>query len=112
MRGALLGIAVPTEVAKSKALHLLQPHSFERPLVSTTWAAWRSGGSSREPRARGTVPGLSPGGLVRGRGGGGALEAEPALARWEEQEQFRPGMLRPGGGSACSLVSDDLAVYC
>lgn len=67
-----------------------------------------AGSPERGEQSRGSVPG----GLVRGRGGGGALEAEPALARWEEQEQFRPGMLRPGGGSACSLVSDDLAVYC
>lgn len=71
-----------------------------------------AGSPERGEQSRGSVPGLSPGGLVRGRGGGGALEAEPALARWEEQEQFRPGMLRPGGRSACSLVSDDLAVYC
>lgn len=102
MRGALLGIAVPTEVAKSKALHLLQPHSFERPLVSTTWAAWRSGGSSREPRARGTVPGLSPGAQSRGSVPGGWCVGGVRAGPWRRSQPWLGGRSKSSSDRACS----------
>lgn len=91
MRGALLGIAVPTEVAKSKALHLLQPHSFERPLVSTTWAAWRSGGSSRELRAS------ERGGQSRGWCVGGA-----GAGPWRRSQPWLGGRSKSSSDRACS----------